>query len=151
MLLKHKGPIRNKLIRLKRGWIVYVKFIGSRAISMCLNPSSTTSEPVKLFKCICSFGSLPRLNEIMSIKCLVQCLVHCQRSIDKSHFFLIAKSTALVTGSLKCLEESMMSIRLNAQFCGFSFSGKKVLSCYQVLRGLQLPQDVKLTAQEAFS
>ena len=43
---------------------------------MCLNPSSTTCEPIKLFKCIWSLGSLPRLNEIMSIKCLVQCLVH---------------------------------------------------------------------------
>lgn len=111
--------------------MVYVKVIGSRAISICLNPSSTTSEPTKLFK---SFGSLTRLSEIMSIKCLVQCLVHCQCSIEESHFFfLISKSTALVIGSPKCSEESMMSIKLNVQVYGFSFSGKKLLSCYQVI------------------
>lgn len=46
----------------------------------------------------------------------------------KPFFFHISKLTALVTDSLKCLEESVMSIKLNAQVCGFSFSGKKVLS-----------------------
>lgn len=37
----------------------------------------------------------------------------------KPFLFHISKSTALVTDSLKCLEESVMSIKLNAQVCGF--------------------------------